>query len=300
MLDILEQYLKDEGLYSVILEHRRRSLFRLPVAAIWFIFTWGLSCLMVVNSRGSQGLIVAILIPSILFIVIIALFVVFYIIRQFRTGQKLSSQNAGPIGLFLIFVLPLLTAIALGIYLSTWLGAIVYIGIYVSGLIIVLFMQMQVYRIHLLIESMRSVFRALRRSLALLLVLIPLLLIVVVLSVFSQELWQALATLSATRLIGSMACLIAPALVLVAASLDRETKAVVGIFPDKQQIIERAENTGFVKDKLDKGLISQEEWDKLQKQLEWRSMDWLIGNLIQPVLTKTKRWLVLSQAEIDG
>ena len=28
MLDILEQYLKDEGLYSVILEHRRRSLFR--------------------------------------------------------------------------------------------------------------------------------------------------------------------------------------------------------------------------------------------------------------------------------
>ena len=77
-----------------------------------------------------------------------------------------------------------------------------------------------------------------------------------------------------------MACLIAPALVLVAASLDWETKAVVGIFPDKQQIIERAENTGFVKDKLDKGLISQEEWDKLQKQLEWRSMDWLIGNLI--------------------
>ena len=77
---------------------------------------------MVVNSRGSQGLIVAILIPSILFIVIIALFVVFYIIRQFRTGQKLSSQNAGPIGLFLIFVLPLLTAVALGNSLFLQLG----------------------------------------------------------------------------------------------------------------------------------------------------------------------------------
>lgn len=294
MLAILEEYLRDEGFYSVIPEHRRRTLFRLPIVVIWVVFTWGPAFFLVISrSSGLEGLIVAALMPPMSFLTSLVLLAVFFVIRQFRTGTKLTNKEAGSIGFFFTLVPPLLIAIAVGVYLDSWLSAFIYIVICAVGVVVVLFMQMQVYRIHLLTEGVRSAFRALGRSLALLMVLIPLLLIVVVLSVFSQELWQALATLSTTRLVGSVACLMVPVIVLGIASLNRETKAIVGTFPDKNQILERAKNIPYIKDKLDQGLMSLEEWNRLKKQLEWRSAEWLTENLMPPVFVKTRQWLSL-------
>jgi hypothetical protein len=260
---------------------------------MWLVGLWGPAAYFLLSRKGFGGLIVAILGPLILFVVAFLVLAVIFVIRQFRSGKRLTSADAGTIGGFFLQVFPLLMTVALGIYLRSWLVAIGYIALYIAVMVIVLLLQMQPYRVHLLIELARSVFRALWRSMALLLVLIPLLFVIVVLSVFSQELWQALGTLSLSRLVGGALCLVVPALILLLASLDREAAAIVGQFPDKSQIIENAENTLYIKIRLRKGLIGEEEWDRLKSQLEWRGTTRLAERLLPMLHKKVKRWLAL-------
>ncbi len=289
MQEILETYLKDEGLYDVIPEHRRRSLFSLPIASIWFVLLWLSVVYMVYRSKGSEGLLVAILLPVIVFIAIVIVLVVFYSLRRMRTGHVLTNKDAGASGMVIMIIFLLSLALAMGIYVNSWSTALIFLVVSFVLLVVVALMQMVAYRIHQLIENIRTVVRALGKSFGLLLVLIPLLLVIVILSVFSQELWQALGTLSAPRLIVSLICLVAPALVFVMASLNREASELVGAFPTKDQIVENAKNTGYIKEKLDKGLISQEEWSWLQAQLEWRIK---LAETLLPIITeKTRQWL---------
>jgi uncharacterized membrane protein len=289
----LERYLKREGLYDVIPEHRRRVLFTLPILLMWLVGLWGPVVYFLLRYQGIGGLIVAIPGPPILFIATFLVLAVIFAVRQLRSGTKLTSTDAGAIGGFFLLFFPLLMTIALGVYLRSWLAAIAYIALYIVVMVIALLLQMQAYRVHLLVELALSVFKAFWRSMALLLVLVPLLLVIVVLSVFSQELWQALGTLSLPRLVGSTLCLIVPALILILASLDRETAAVVGQFPSKSQIVESAENTLYIKSRLERGLISEEEWDRVISDLEWRNATKLAEELLPMLYGKAKRWLAL-------
>jgi len=262
---------------------------------MWLVGLWGPAVYFLLSHKGFSGLLVAILGPLVLFTGALLVLGVLFAIRQFRSGKKLTSADAATVGGFFLLGFPLLMTVALGVYLGSWLVAIWYIALYAAVMLVVLLLQMQeqAYRVYLLIDLVRSVFRALWRSMNLLLVLIPLLLVIVVLSVFSQALWQALGSLSLSRLMGSAFCLVVPVLILVLASLERETIAIIDQFPEKRQIVENAEKTPFIKDRLDNGLISEEEWDRLRSQLEWRNATRLAENLLPTLHNKVKRWLAL-------
>jgi uncharacterized membrane protein len=287
----LERYLKREGLYDIIPEHRRRTLFTVPLVLMWAVGLWGPAFYFLLRQQGLRGLIVAIFGPLALFVITFLVLAVVFGVRQVRSGKKLSTADAGTIGGIFLLYFPLLMTVALGIYLGSWLAAITYIGTYIAIMAIVLLLQMQAYRVHLVVELLRSVFRALWRSIALLLVLIPLLLVVTLLSVFSQELWQALGTLSAPRLVGSILCLVAPVLILILGSLDRETTSIVGELPRTDQIVRDAQATPYVKERLQKGFISEEEWNRLISQLEWLGPIKLAQELHPMLRRKIKRWL---------
>lgn len=289
----LEKYLRLEGLYQVIPEHRRRSLFTIPIAFLWMAGAWALAAYFVLRHTGFSGLIVAVLGPPLMLGSVLLVLAVIFVVRQFRLGKEVTETDAGMIGGFLLSGFPVLISIALGIYLRSWSVAIGYIAVYAMGMPIVIVLQQQAYRVHLLIELVRSIFKALWRSVTLLLVLIPLLLVVVLLSVFSQELWEALGSLSLSRLLGSTICLVLLAFIFVLASLEREAEAIVGEFPERKQIVKVAENTLFIKGRLDRGLISEEEWKGLTSELEWRDTVKLADGILPILRSRVKRWLAL-------
>lgn len=290
----LEEYLKREGLYGAISEYRRRLLFTLPIAFIWLAGLWILTTYFLLRHRGFSGLIMAIIGPAILLASTLLILAVFFVVRQFRSGRKLADADAGVVGGVFLFGFPVLMAAVLGLYLRSWIVTVWYVVLSAIGLASILLLQQQAYRVHLLIELARSMFRVLWRSVTLLVVLVPLLLVVVLLSVFSQELWEALASLSLSRLAGSAFLLTLPAFLFVLASLEQEAMAIVGKFPDdEERIVENAKSTPFIKNKLDSGLISEEEWARLGSELRWRDKTKLAENLLPMLQNRVKRWLAL-------
>ena len=289
----LEEYLKREGLYDVVPEYRRRSLFTLPIAFIWLAGLWMLATYFLLRYRSFSGLIVAILGPPVLFICALLVLAIFFAIRQFRLGRELTDIDAGMIGGVFLFGFPALIAVALGLYLRSWSVIVWYVVLCAGGMMFILSLQQQVYRVHLLIELIRSMFRVLWRSVTLLPVLAPLLLVIVLLSVFSQELWVALGGLSPSRLLGSACLIVLPAFLLVLVSLEQEARAIVGEFPGEEKIVENAEGILFIKNKLDSGLVSEEEWTRLKSELMWRDKTKLAEDLLAMLWSRVKRWLAL-------
>lgn len=289
----LEEYLKREGLYSIIPEYRKPLLFTLPIAFIWLAGLWILASYFLLRHRGFSGLIMAILGPLVLFVSTLLILTVFFVIRQLRSGKKLTGADAAMVGGFLLLGFPVLVAVVLGFYLKSWSVTVWYAVLSAVGIVFILLLQMQAYRVHLLIELARSMFRVLWRSVTLLLVLVPLLLVVVLLSVFSQELWESLGGLSLARLVGSGILIALPAILFVLASLKREAMEIVGEFPEEERIVENAESIPFVKNKLDGGFISEEEWARLKNELEWRDKSKLAENLMSMLQNRVKLWLAL-------
>ncbi|MCI0556255.1 MAG: hypothetical protein L0287_35375, partial [Anaerolineae bacterium] len=147
----------------------------------------------------------------------------------------------------------------------------------------------------LIIQSpvVRSFFGALWRSITLLVSLIPLLLVVVLFSVFTRDLWETLAELSPLQYVASVLWLAIPAAVFVSISLRREASSILGTFPDNATLLAHAEATEFIRSKLDRGLISEEEWEKLRQEVIWRAQSKLADELLPVVQNKVKRWLAL-------
>jgi hypothetical protein len=289
----LEDYLKGEGLFGVMPEYRRPSLSGSFIVYTWLIGLWILAILLVLRTKGSSGLTAALLGPILLFLGTFLLLVVFFVARELHLGKKLENADAGFIGQVFLFGFPLVLAVWLGLYTRSFWVVVWYLVLGAAGLATILLLHGQRYRLRLLVELARSTLRVFMRTAALLPVLAPILLVVVLLSVFSQELWQALGDLSTSRLLGSTLLMIFPVLLLIIASLDKETKGIVGEFPDKAVLIERAQAAPFVRERLQSGLISKEEWSAFQTELAWRDESRLAADLLPPVQKRVKRWLAL-------
>lgn len=291
--EYLEEYLKHEGLYGVMPEYRRQSLLTLPIATIWLVGLWLLAGCLLVSHRSWKGLPVAILgLPLLLMgsLVIIALY---FVVRQLRSGRELTTEDAGLIGGFFLIGLPIVVAIALGLYLQSWSVTLLYAALSGVFIAVVLILQTRAYKVHLVIQSVRTTFKVLRQSITLLPTFIALLLVTVWLSLFSEGLWQALAGLSSIRFLGSALVMVVPVLLYVSLSLGREATEIVGESLDGDGIARTAEDTSFVKERLERGLISEEEWKELLDEFEWRDKAKIADAVLPPLQSRTKQWLAL-------
>ena len=236
---------------------------------------------------------VGVLGPPLLLAATLVVLVGLYAARQLCTGKKPGRADTGVIGGVLMFGLPILLSALVGFSLRSWSIAVWYALLSIVGMLLLVLLQQQAYRVHLLVELARSTTRALWRSLSLALVLLPALLVVVLLSVFSQGLWAALGGVSVLRLVCSASLLIAPALVFVLASLGHEALQITGQLPDDQTIVDTAENTAFIRSKLHEGLISEEEWQRLRGELTWRHKSKLAEDVLPAVQKRVRLWLAL-------
>ena len=291
--DYLEQYLKREGLYRVIPEYRRKSVFTLPVAVIWLAGLWLPAVYFAYKLKGAGGLAAAIVVPPALLAGILLATAISTVIQQLRSGGKSVSVDASKLGGILFYGFPLTMAIALGLYLRRLSVFLLYAAVAALVTVVIALLNAYTYRIHLAFELLRSIVIALVRSLLLLPALFPLLLILTLLSIFSQELWETLGGLSLLRIVGSTLLMVLPALLCVSRSLSQGVTALVGQLPRNEELIKSASSIRFIRSRLDNGLISQEEWSKLRDELEWRNRSKLAERLLPVLQKRVKRWLVL-------
>lgn len=291
--EYLEEYLKHEGLYGVMPEYRRQSLLTLPIATIWLAGLWLLAGFLLVSHRGWKGLLVAILGPPLLLASNLLIMALCFAVREFRSGRGLTAEDAGGIGGFFLIGFPIVMAVGLGLYLQSWSVTLSYAALSGAFIAVLLILQARAYRVHLLIQSVKTMFKVLGQSITLLPAFIALLLVTVWLSVFSEGLWQAFAALSSKRFLGSAFVMVLPVLLYVSLSVGREAAEIFGESLDGDGIIRTAEDTSFIKERLERGLISEEEWKELQDEFEWRDKAKLVDALLPALQSRTKQWLAL-------
>lgn len=290
--DSLEDFLKREGLHELIPNYRRDQLFPSPIIYLWlagllipaFYFAYYI---------GKKNFLVSIMSP-VLFIVLFFLLVgIFYVVRKIRTAKDLSSNDARSIGGIFILGTPFFIALGLGLILWSWVIPLYYLAIYTGVVIISLFIQKQGYRIYIFVDLIVSTLKAFVQSLKYLLVILPLLLVIILLSVFSADLWKIIGLASLPRLFSIFALILLPALILYVTSLEGQTRELIANVSGTDRILGQAKETPFLKKKVDEGLISEEEWRELIRQLSWRHIDKLVSDIRPTIHNKTKRWLAL-------
>jgi hypothetical protein len=289
---ILEAVLKREGLHGVIPHYRRGQVFPAPILSFWLGGLW-LSASFFYFYLGKKSLLVSFFTPVILFIIFFLLVVIYYVVRSYRLKKDLSSNDAASFGGIFIFGTPILVTLHLGLAIRSWLAPLYFLGIYIGIIILTLVLNKQGYRIFSILELFVSVVKAFGQSLRYLLVILPLLLIIILLSVFSSDLWKIIGLAPFPRLFSIFALILFPALILYISSLSSQAKALLSNVSKREHILVEAEKLPILKKQLDEGLISEEEWQELLKQLNWRHYEKLINDIWLVIYNKTKRWLAL-------
>ena len=290
--DLVERYLKKEGLYQTVVEHRKAHLFTLPTALLWLGYLWAAEVGTVFASRGAHLLLPALILPVVAFLLSFLGLVLFYLIRQLRLGQRLSESDANTIGGFFLFGLPAVVGALMWSYLGSIVAFLIYLGLAVTGFFGLLFLQSRAYQIHRLWGFISSIAKAVPRSLLALPAIISLLLVFTFLSVFSQEFWQAIGTLSAQSLIAASVVVLAPVALFAALSVSGESTKLVGTSWSASQLMFIAQETPFFAQRLASGHLSREEWQAANDEVAWRHLDRLLREIRTPVFHLTKRWFV--------
>lgn len=289
---ILETVLKREGLHEIIPHYRRSQVFPAPILTIWLGGLW-LSASYLYYFWGKENLLLSIFLPVILFITFFLLVIIFYAVRSFRFKKDLSANDAASLGGLFIFGAPILITLHLGLALRSWLAPLYFLAIYIGIVIFALLLNKQGYRIFSLFDLLISIVKAFGQSLRYLLVILPLLLIVILLSVFSADLWKIIGLAPLPRLFSTFILIMFPALILYISSLSSQTKALLSNVSKREHILLEAEKLPSLKKNRDEGLVSEEEWQELLKQLNWRHYDKLIDGIWLVVYNKTRRWFAL-------
>lgn len=289
--DLVERYLKKEGLYQTVVEHRRAHLFTLPMALLWLGYLWAAE-VGTMLANGGAHLLPALILPVIAFLLSFLGLVLFYLIRQLRLGQRLSESDANTIGGFFLFGFPAVVGALMWSYLGSIVAFLIYLGLAVTGFFGLLFLQSRAYQIHRLWGFIRSIAKAVPRSLLALPAIISLLLVFTFLSVFSQEFWQAIGTLSAQSLIAASVVVLAPVALFAALSVSGESTKLVGTSWSASQLMFVAQETPFFAQRLASGHIAREEWQAANDEVAWRHLDRLLREIRTPVFHLTKRWFV--------
>jgi hypothetical protein len=291
--DLVKRYLKKEGLYQTVVEHRRVHLFTLPIALLWLGYLWAAEVGTMLANGGTHLLLPALILPVIAFLLSFLGLVLFYLIRQLRLGQRLSESDASTIGGFFLFGFPAVVGVLMGSYLGSVVAFLIYLGLAVAGFFGLLFLQSRAYQIYRLWGFIRSIAKAVPRSLLALPAIISLLLVFTFLSVFSQEFWQAIGTLSAQSLIAASVVVLAPFALFAALSVSDESAKLVDTPWSASQIMFVAQETPFFAQRLASGHIAREEWQAANDEVAWRHLDRLLREIRTPVFHLTKSQFAL-------
>jgi hypothetical protein len=297
--DYLETCFKNEGLYELLPEDRRDSLLTIPLATIWFLLLWLIQTSLILwrTHYSYAGWITSILFLPLLFGVSFVVLVLFFLFRHIKVilqGKTPDlTQYVSLIGLYFLVIFPALLIAGTAIYLESFLILALQFILSILAMAIAILLNAQKSRVRLLLEFFRSAWKLLIRSAALMFILLPVLLAIIVLSVFSSDLWSAIGNLSYGRLVAGTALLLLPILFLVVGTLRQMARTIVGGVPALPDILSTAAKYPLLKKSLERGLISAEEWRDVNDELSWRHLDRLGKTFVPAIRAKVQHWLIL-------
>ena len=280
----LEAYLKREGLLLVIPAYRRDRLFKATLRAAWGLFLWAATTLAIGLDRD-VGWAEAVLYPPVSVAIVaglaLLLFGLFDVHPPTTTRREL-------VAVFLLLGAPVTLAFAAGWATGSVLATLGLLAMFAGGVVGLLFARHQGRRLYTVYSLLRLAAMMIVRSLKLATILMPLLLVFVLFSVFSQEIWQVFSSLRLRQVAGGLVLISIPAMLYAWANfkgLVRELTPSLGV----PELHDHLQQIPGVRDKLDTGYLSPEEVERALVQLRWRD----VGHLRNEVIPSIQRRLKL-------
>lgn len=205
---------------------------------------------------------------------------------RIRSGRPMTRRETKQVtDLILVLVFPLLLAISLGVYLGSWIVAAGFLVLSVGILAGLIMLQPYGFNLHLVKGYLQLAGTSFARSQEQLIVLFPVLLLVVLFSVFSRGFWQAVGTLPFPNVLVASLFIIIPAFILAARSRVTVTNEIVVGIPACDTVFKTAGEEPFIKAQLERSLISIDEWREAQNQFRQNPKNKL-EEFILPILRK--------------
>ena len=152
--------------------------------------------------------------------------------------EKLLNSNITAI--FFVIFYPVLMFVFTGFLLTSFLIPIYQLAVFLLCLVVYFFFFIWRFQIFSIVESVRSAIKVLFQSISLLPILLPLLLIIVLLSVFSEELWFISGNLDRTRILLVIGLLILPAFFIILARFNTILHPILTSVLEKIKILDMA------------------------------------------------------------
>jgi hypothetical protein len=295
LLTCLEDYLKREGLLTVIPSYRRQRLFQPSMRVSWVAWLvlvpvaalWGL---------GDVHWLLALLVPPGM---VAALFVMTEAAAATWFCNWDVDQKEDLVVIRLVLITPAALAATVGVFLESFWAAALVLTVFVAGMAGLLVLRHQAGRMYTVWSQARLAAQMIGRSLKLATILMPLLLVFVLFSVFSQEIWQVLAALKLHQAVGGFVLLSIPALLYARANFKVLVRDLTR--PRNEAALrERLHEIGLIEDNLRDGFISPEEVDKAHEQLVWRDLRQMGLDVFPSIRRRLRLLLYLLAACMTG
>jgi hypothetical protein len=323
VIAIIEEYLRDAGLFEIIAEHRRPHVLRWPETVtenafwilVWLLIFWFPEVCVVLSSKGRSAMMFAFIAPPAtlagyglaLTILLSVLMLTNRVPSVFprhlgaddptSTDWEKQTERAAMIAvLALVFGTPLVLAVV-DISVLTAPMAALYFGINLALTLLIMLLvaikDVVLFRLYVVKGFVSMTGQIMREILRHLPFIASVLLVIVLFSIFSTEFWEALGNLKTFNLFVCIALLIALPLIFALSSINREAKETLKLDYHEdflqQEIIAPAEQNSFIREALDDDRLQTEDWEEAKTELRWRTASKLYEN-IYPILSKHAIW----------
>lgn len=288
LLSCLESYLKREGLLQVVPASRRDRLFKPALKVPWLAYLWAVTALVLALDADMRWH-VAVVRPLAILVVFTLATELTAALYEVRHGVSIRHELTA---VFLLLVAPTMLSAAAAVELGSLPIFVGVMALFAGGFTGLLWIRHQGRRLYTVYSQIRLAAQMIVRSLKLATILMPLLLVFVLFSVFSQEIWLVLAQLQPHQVAGGLVLISVPALLYAWANF----KVLVRELTPQMTVDElngHLRQIPSIQEKLEDGFLSPEEVQRARQQLEWRDMDHLRRDVLPSIRRRLRLLLSL-------
>lgn len=293
----LEKYLKRESLSAFLPATKDTTPF-----SITFILLNCFSVALVTKLFG-KSFWIGFFIPIVLAAICLFIIIAYLIFREFpkiiRSKGKYDAKSSLDIeyktlGTIIIVLFMIVTPVVVGIYLYAWTPALIVFGTFIVVLVFsITFLLNRDYLILAIIEIVVQALKGWAFSWQAVLATMPLLLVAILLSLFSGDLWSLLGRISTTELTVLIIFMYTPVFFAVFAKIDLTDLISHEHLADSQNIVDRVFSIPPIRKSKEENLLSIEDRDDAIMVLSWRNLDRTKELLAHQLERRIQWWYLL-------
>lgn len=298
LLSFLEEYLRKEGLSSFLPASKDKTIFSYTLLLLIILSV-------AITARAFDrsfwvGLSIPILSMSVYFIVLI-FFVFFREIAKLPKDKSkidpntfLTQREQRFLSTSIIAVLLFAPSIVLGIYAHSWIAALVlFVVIFVVILFSGIFLFSRDYWIVAIIEIITQFIKGWSVSWQAVLSTTPVLLVTILLSLFSGDMWDILSTMSVLELTLLIVVIYIPLFFAVFANIELSDLILQESIDTEEKLVDRAFSIKFIDKKKNRDLLSVEDRDDVIALLKRRDVGRTKTIVANDLKGRIQAWYIL-------